>query len=184
MTDRKDRDARRSAGGALEAGLNDLLGALNAAAADIAERLDAGEASGTRRSVEVNTRFGPMRAEAGLDVRFADPHPQPTPGAPDYARGEDGGSTQDQNEGPVRVVACDLSERDGHWMLTAELPGAAQDHVSLSLEHGRLIIKATGRRRYHAEAPFPTGRDISDVEIRLDAGLLELHMPPHSGAGS
>ena len=56
----------------IEAGLGTLLSALGDAVAEVTQRLGDGQTGEFHRSIDIETAQGPMRAEAGVRVRFAD----------------------------------------------------------------------------------------------------------------
>lgn len=151
-------------GEGIETGLSNLLGALDEAVAEISRRLEMGEDGGVRHSVEVDTRFGQVKAEAGLHIRFVDQRDR-SPGA---------GPASDEAPPTVNPVVYELSQRDGRWHFTADLPGAQRSDLTLSLDEGRLFIETTGRRRYRVDVPFPTELTLTDLAVDLDAGVLTL----------
>ncbi|MEL6644565.1 MAG: Hsp20/alpha crystallin family protein [Pseudomonadota bacterium] len=160
MSNREDRERTDT----VETGLSNLLGAIDDAVAEISRRLNSGEDGQVRRSVEVDTRFGQVVAEAGLHVRFVD----------SGASEKENLDTSETDEAAVRPVSYDLSQRGGQWALTADLPGVVRDDLSLSLNGDRLIIETSGNRRYRVDVPFPQGLALTDLDVRLEAGVLEL----------
>ncbi len=68
-------------------------------------------------------------------------------------------------------------------VVTAELPGVAQDDIELRLEGGNLRICATGDRPFEATAELPAGVDpAAKPDMRLANGVLEIRMPKRAGA--
>ena len=73
MTDNgKKRGSGGDPFGDLRVGFDGLLSALGEAITEISDRLETGQSGQIHKSFEVDTGKGPIRAEAGVRVRFAD----------------------------------------------------------------------------------------------------------------
>lgn len=176
--------------GDLRLGFNGLLGALGEALSEISERLEDGEAGEVRRSFEVDTGRGPLRAEAGVRVRFADPGrtaplgaervmTRPVKDAAAPARTPAGAAA----ERPPRPIDFEIVEDAGTWRLTADIPGVEEGELSLGLADGELAIETTGARRYSGRAALPAGATPKDIGVSLRNGILELSFGPGKAAG-
>jgi HSP20 family protein len=111
------------------------------------------------------------------------------------------------------VPPMDLVEAEDHFVLKADLPGLAEDDVSIEIQDGTL--KISGERHaqheereqgwyriersfgsFHRSLSLPEGVDPDGVTAEFDKGVLELRIPkpeerkprriaikPHSGNG-
>lgn len=101
------------------------------------------------------------------------------------------------------VPSVNVEERNEEILLTAELPGMAEEDVNLELENNVLTISGEKRGereegekggRFHlVERTFGSFRrsftlprtvDAEAIEARYDDGLLTIHMPKAAGAKS
>jgi HSP20 family protein len=90
--------------------------------------------------------------------------------------------------------AMDLVEADDHFVLKADLPGLADDDVSIEVQDGTLTIsgerKSEHEKRekgwYRLERSFgkfsrtltlPEGVDAEKIEASFDKGVLEVRIP-------
>lgn len=172
--DAKAQDGARAQGGAAEKGsvkvetgwsiklggleLNgDSLEALKAAAERAADDPNAdGAADGDRRSWRA-AHPAARRRRAARPFRAARAEaPKPAPRA-------------------AHVEVFDEAEA---VIVTAELPGAAQEDIELSLDGATLSIVAVGARPFKATARLPEGVDPQATpEMRLANGVLEIRLP-------
>jgi HSP20 family protein len=90
--------------------------------------------------------------------------------------------------------AVDLVEDDEHYVLTADLPGVAEQDVNVEVE-GRILTVSGERRSEHEERKdgyrrverasgrfvralrLPQGVDAEGIEARFDNGVLEVSIP-------
>ena len=92
------------------------------------------------------------------------------------------------------VPAVDLVEADDHFVLKADLPGLAEDDVSIEVQDGTLTIsgeraaehESQERGWYRIERSFgsfnrsltlPDGVDAEAISARFDRGVLEVRIP-------
>lgn len=185
--DRKSRNSGDIPLGDITAGFGTLIDALGAAISEISERLDKGETGEVRRSFEVDTGKGPIRAEAGVRVRFADqgPRAEPTGGVRAHAphRSATTGQAQPRSSPPSRPIDVEILEDAGTWRLTADIPGVEKDEVALAISEGELVIETTGRRRFEGRAAVPDGITLDDIGLSLRNGILELTCPSNKASG-
>jgi HSP20 family protein len=90
--------------------------------------------------------------------------------------------------------AMDLVEADDHFVLKADLPGLAEDDVTIEVQDGSLTIsgerKSEDQKRekgwYRLERSFgrfsrsltlPEGVDAERIEASFDKGVLEIRIP-------
>ena len=89
----------------------------------------------------------------------------------------------------------DLVEREREWTLIADLPGVANDSITLRTEHGKLSLGADrasmpqppedGRwlvrerplGRYEASFELGDGIDVEAIVAELKDGVLVVHLP-------
>lgn len=162
----------------IEAGLGTLLFALGDAVAEVAQRLGDGQTGEFRRSIDIETAQGPMRAEAGVRVRFADqvgaasgmdakdPEPQDAEPAAD--------TIEKQAPAAQRVASFEVEDTGGVWRAVADLPGVGPDALKLSERDGHATVETTGARQYRAEVPLPHAVRVADLAVTLRNGVLEL----------
>jgi hypothetical protein len=200
MTDqgrnRRDGPRGRAALEQIDLQLEGLLGKLGDTLGEMIARLEEGETGELRRSHEVQTSKGPVRAEAGLRVRMGlgdTPGPagsasvaqpvRPRAGSPDSGAeyscathladaptGASGATGPDQ----PRPLDIDAYRSDGRWILSADMPGVSLPEVSVTLEGGQVCVASDGRRRYAGRRALPAGADPSDMDIALRNGVLEI----------
>ncbi|MDX8153470.1 Hsp20/alpha crystallin family protein [Patulibacter brassicae] len=97
------------------------------------------------------------------------------------------------------IPPIDLVEREGEYVLVADLPGVAQDAVTIEVE--RDVLTLAGRREIHHDAPrggvvrservagsfrrqltLPEGVDADAIEARFADGVLEVRIPKPEAA--
>ena len=80
----------------------------------------------------------------------------------------------------------DLAERDGEFVLSADLPGFETEEITLSFDDGMLSIVAehdeesetTSRSRtVHERVTVPAEIDVEAIEATYRNGVLTVHMP-------
>jgi HSP20 family protein len=83
------------------------------------------------------------------------------------------------------VLRAHWDEKDGNYVITAEVPGLTKDNLSLSYKEDYLTLKASyGEERdgvlrsgeYSYCGYFP-GADISKVDAQLKSGILTITLP-------
>lgn len=69
----------------------------------------------------------------------------------------------------------DLEETPESYILTLELPGFKQEHLSVELNKQTLSIRAEkGERSYEQSVIIPDGVDADKIEAKLEDGILSL----------
>ncbi|MEM0935461.1 MAG: Hsp20/alpha crystallin family protein [Pseudomonadota bacterium] len=201
MTD-KPRRKLEDAMGEIDTRLSGLLGALGASLSDAIDRLDAEDSAEFRQAQEIRTARGPLRAEAGVRVRFAGQdmdggsgpqpvkpgrgkprakpaHKAPTPTGSATSELKD--NVQEQNAPPAaepREAILESYVEGGRVIFCADLPGVRLPEVDVTIKEeaqSRILRVATsGARQYTAEHPVPEGADADAMAIVLRNGVLEI----------
>lgn len=162
----------RKAAQDIDLNLGNLLGTLGQALNEAVNRLDQTGAGQSDQSFE-STR-GPVRAHAGIRLRMggldtgAAGKPQPV--NPDRARPA-------PPQTSARDLAYDLFEDDAVWILTAEMPGATLQDLTLAIEEGVLLLRAGGVRPCQAQIPLPVPCTVPQIKAALLNGILTLQFP-------
>ena len=75
----------------------------------------------------------------------------------------------------VREPLVDISEREDHLYITAELPGVEEKDIKLNVTDDKVTISAdTPNRKYHTEITLPTKVAPSPIEQSYKNGVLEV----------
>ena len=175
--------------GEIGAGFEGLMSALGAVVSEISERLEAGEAREVHKSFEWDTGKGPVRAEAGFRMRFADQvHggrdagerrvAEPVNTATSRTKAADPNPPQP----PARPIDFEIVVDGNAWRLNADIPGVEESELRLSEDAGMLVIETTGARRYACRCPMPEGVRADALSVSLRNGILELATPGGEGA--
>ncbi len=99
-----------------------------------------------------------------------------------------------RREGAVWSPAIEVAERDGKYLIHAELPGLKPEEVKVELRDNALVIEGERRseheenrggihrseRRYgqfYREIPLPEGVNPDQVNARFENGMLEITAP-------
>ena len=115
-----------------------------------------------------------------------------------FFRGLDGGRTG-LPEGGAWAPAVDVEERDGEYVVTADMPGLTQKDISVTVEDSALTIsgerkvermeKSGGAHRYERVAgrflrsfTLPAGVDGNRVKAAYKDGVLTLSLPKQEEA--
>ena len=162
----------------IDARLGGLLGNVGSALAEMLEKLDAGADGEVHRNTVFDTGKGPVRAQAGLRVSLAGKTL-----ATESSGTHSPAPVKKKPEAPAAPVNVALdSFFDGSiWTVTADLPGVSEDELEIGTEDGRLILKTTGKRRYHAELELPEGIDMGAQKASIFNGVFELTVPMAGG---
>src|SRR5687768_5965010 len=89
-------------------------------------------------------------------------------------------------ETPVVHPAVDIYENGDEVLLVADVPGVANDQVTIHFDKGQLTIE--GRRAetvqglaggfdYRRTFAVPQGIDADKISAELTSGVLQLHLP-------
>lgn len=182
----RGRRPRSPSGNPLEdltTGFSGLLDTLGDALSEVSQRLESGQSSELRRSFDLETRNGPVRAEAGIRVKFAEPQgggsTQPFTKkkgtqTPQSANTEPGAKTPPTPAAVVRPIDFELTEDAETWRLVADIPGVEEQDISMKREDGELVIETTGRRTFYGRSVIPGWLSLDEVQVNFRNGILEL----------
>ena len=181
----RDRDRRQEATGpapdpAQQVG--SLLDGIRAIAEKLAEAAREGGSQGAsqgggERTLDIGGREGRMvfgySIRSGLDgVRaepFGDVPRKPAKDAP--------------AEPAARTPITDLFEEADAFVAVVELPGAAEEEITLAVEDGALLVRTTGAHAYAARIALPGPVDAARLARSLRNGILEVRLP-RAGSGA
>jgi HSP20 family protein len=83
----------------------------------------------------------------------------------------------------------ELSEEDGEFVRSVELPGFEHEEIDVNWYEGRLAIAAArsdeargSRRTYHPTFRMPTEVEPEDIEARYRNGVLDVRLPIMAGS--
>ncbi|MBB5751377.1 archaeal heat shock protein Hsp20 [Prosthecomicrobium pneumaticum] len=76
----------------------------------------------------------------------------------------------------VREPLVDLFDEADGVIVTAEIPGVAEDEIALSIEDGKLSITTSGRHRYAKTIALPAGVDPASLERSHRNGILQVKL--------
>jgi HSP20 family protein len=119
---------------------------------------------------------------------------KPQPFSRDVDRLFDAFFGSDREQGRRWVPPVDLVEAEDHFVLKADLPGLAEDDVSIEVQDGNLTIsgqrsaehESSERGWYRIERSFgsfsrsltlPDGVDADAITAQFDRGVLEVRIP-------
>ncbi|TCT02262.1 Hsp20/alpha crystallin family protein [Aquabacter spiritensis] len=74
----------------------------------------------------------------------------------------------------VREPLVDVFDEADAVIVTAEIPGVAEEEISLSLEGAHLLLATTGRHRYAKDVALPDGIDPASLERSHRNGILQV----------
>lgn len=87
------------------------------------------------------------------------------------------GATDDNRPAANSTPALDVFENDGEFLVVADLPGVAQGGAEVTLDHDRLVLQASGVRKFRRELVVPPSVDREKVSAAMKAGVLTVHLP-------
>lgn len=76
----------------------------------------------------------------------------------------------------VREPLVDVFDEGDEVLVTAELPGVAEDEITLSLVDGHLALKTTGRHLYAKDIALPEGIDPASLSRSHRNGILQVKL--------
>lgn len=82
---------------------------------------------------------------------------------------------------------CDVFESADEYLVTAEMPGVQREDIDIQLDRTRLMVHATrsmdadgneeARLAYARAFEIPDTVDVSQIDAKLDHGVLSVHLP-------
>lgn len=108
-------------------------------------------------------------------------------------------TTSQAQQDATAEPAMDLAERPDCYLLSADMPGLGESEISITVEHGELILSADGGdsgpddgakllygerrpRRYFRKVRLGRDIDTAAIEARYDAGVLTVTLPKQAEA--
>lgn len=161
-------------GGATQGhGLLDGIRAIAEKLADMANQAKDGSAQhsgGGERSLDIGGKEGRMvfgyTVRMGLDGAEAEPFGHVPPAA-----------LQPSGAAAPRRPITDLFEEAAALVVVVELPGAADNEITLAVEDGALAVTTTGKHPYGARVELPCAVDAAGMTRSLNNGILEVRLP-------
>jgi HSP20 family protein len=106
----------------------------------------------------------------------------------------DGGTGRESNTDALWSPAVEVSERDGNYVIRAELPGLNPEDVKLEVENDAVVIQGERKLerdverggmhrteirygRFYRTIPLPEGVNAEQVRAKFDNGVLEVTVP-------
>jgi len=101
---------------------------------------------------------------------------------------------------PIWSPAIDVFERDGRFVVRADIPGLSPDDIRLEVRDGALVLEGERRQEIEVEGeegvyrsermygrfsrviPLPEAADVDKVVARFENGVLEIEIPLREGA--
>ena len=180
MTDRKNKTPQGTVDDITE-GLTGLLGGVGDALSEMLKRLEEEGNGEFKREGVFNSDRGPIRAETGIRVSLAGKSfsagtgTGPRKKAPEPVRPEKAESAPAAAE--PRPVTIDSFWDGSEWTATADLPGATEADLEVSLEDGKLMVRTTGKRAYLGSTTVPENADYAQKSASLQNGIFEIVLP-------
>lgn len=76
----------------------------------------------------------------------------------------------------VREPLVDVFDEDDAVIVTAEIPGVAEEEITLTATDGRLSLATTGRHRYAKDIALPPSVDPATMERSHRNGILQVKL--------
>lgn len=184
-----DDDQKKSRLHEIDMRLGGLVGELGAALGEMLERLDSGGSGEVLRERRFETRGNAVRAETGIRIRVGGIAGETRGGARDPARpvnADPRGETRTpassasvpDPEPRERAIDADILVTDAIWSLTADLPGVGRPDLRLDIVAEGLVVEARARGRvFRGTFDIPPGIGLSDLEVSMQNGILEIRAP-------
>ena len=99
-----------------------------------------------------------------------------------------------RSESPVWAPAIEVAERDGNYVVRAEIPGVKADEVKLEITDDEIVLQGERKNereetkgdvhlterqygRFYRRLPLPEGARLDEARARFDNGVLEITVP-------
>ena len=90
------------------------------------------------------------------------------------------GNIRGTEKGPVvadvREPLVDVFDEDEEILVTAEMPGVAEDEIQVDLKDDILCVQTTGEKKYEKEILLSGSVDAASMQKTFKNGILELRM--------
>ncbi len=104
------------------------------------------------------------------------------------------GQERERGGDPFWVPAVEVSQREGNYVVRAELPGLKPEDVKLEIENDALVLQGERKiereedrggvhrteiryGRFYRSIPLPEGADVEQARARFENGVLEVTLP-------
>lgn len=147
--------------GGLFKGIGDLF--------ELASRMSGSEE--IRREGEFSDASGKTKGYYGFTVRTMGG--KPVMESFGNIRETDGGPVVDE----IREPMVDVFDEDGHILIVAELPGVAEEGITVKVEEGILHLGASGvERKYAKDLQLPAEVETGEPGFTYKNGILEIRL--------
>ncbi len=106
----------------------------------------------------------------------------------------DGGQERDRGGDAFWAPAVEVSQREGNYVIRAELPGVKPEEVKLEIENDAVVLQGERKvereedrggvhrteiryGRFYRNIPLPEGANVEQARARFDNGVLEVTVP-------
>jgi len=106
----------------------------------------------------------------------------------------DGGQERQSSGDILWAPAVEVSQREGNYMIRAELPGVKPEDVKIEIEYDALVLQGERKvqreedkggvhrteiryGRFHRIIPLPEGANADQAQAKFDNGVLEVTVP-------
>jgi HSP20 family protein len=81
------------------------------------------------------------------------------------------------------VPACEVEERDDHYLLAIEMPGVKKDDIKMEAVDNQIVISGERRNeKFQRTFALPTGVDEGQIEANYQDGVLQIVIPKAESA--
>ena len=98
------------------------------------------------------------------------------------------GNIRQTKEGPEvaesREPMVDVFDEDREIIITAELPGVAEDQIEVEVEEDILSIQTTGNRKFAKEIVLPSSANLNSMAKSYNNGILEIRFSKAGNQGA
>jgi HSP20 family protein len=106
----------------------------------------------------------------------------------------DGGQERESSGDLLWVPAVEVSQREGNYVIRAELPGLKPEDVKLEIENDALVLQGERKLereedrggvrrteirygRFYRSIPLPEGANVDQARAKFENGVLEVTVP-------
>lgn len=100
------------------------------------------------------------------------------------------GQVRESNGDALWAPAVEVSEREGNYVVRAELPGLEPEDIKLEIDNDALVLQGERKveregvrrtqircRRFYRSIPLPEGANTEEIRANFDNGILEVTVP-------
>ncbi len=188
MTERnKTRKTGQDAIDEINLRLGGLLDALGDTISEVARAAGDGRGGESIKEHVFETPDGPLKARAGIRVRFAGVEADADTGGPTPRRSARTATTPSDTNRSTETTGADakappaprqpvaeLEETATDWILTVEMPGCRREDLTLGLTDGILTLETPPPRSFAYSRAAPEGATIDTLDFHFANGILEI----------